>query len=152
MLRAATFAGGVAVAAGHGMMTYPPTRFPNGGPVRLHRARPTRPLLCAQCQRCPSSVSVRAAAQATPGLFPNGSVLWFNQGCSIGCDDPSGDTCSKFKGVNGEPKCCERTMEPTLNSKGAGGPNSDSLSPRTYNDYEIAGAGTIDITKYNPCA
>jgi len=79
-------------------------------------------------------------------------VLWFNQGASIGCDDPSGDTCSKFKGINGEPKCCEKTMEPTLNSKGSGGPNSDSLSPRTYNDYEIAGAGTIDITKYNPCA
>ena len=28
----------------------------------------------------------------------------------------------------------------------------DGLKHQTYNDYEIAGAGTIDITKYNPCA
>lgn len=41
-------------------------------------------------------------------------------------------------------------MGPTLHSAGAGGPNSDGLSPRTYNDAEAAGSGSYDITAYNP--
>ena len=118
-MRAMSFSLCVAGASAHGMMTYPPTRFPNAGP-------------------------------GYPGLFPNGSVLWFNQGCSIGCKAPSGDTCSKFKPNGYSSACCEEPMEPTLNSDGAGGPNSPSLSPRTYNDAEEAGVGHFDITKYNP--
>ena len=46
--------------------------------------------------------------------------------------------------------CCEHPSQPTLNSKGEGGPGSAGLSPRTYNDYSIPGVGNIDQTKYNP--
>ena len=80
-------------------------------------------------------------------------MLWFNQGCSIGCDKPSGDTCSKIKVDGLYSTCCDKTdglMEPTLESKGKGGPNSDSLSPRTYSNAEHPGAGFVDGTKYDP--
>ena len=61
-----------------------------------------------------------SAGPAYAGYFPNGSVLWFNQGCSIGCPAPSGDTCSKFKDATGASMCCEHPIQPTLHSAGTG--------------------------------
>ena len=46
--------------------------------------------------------------------------------------------------------CCEHAMQPTLDSAGQGGPASEGLSPRTYNDMSIPGVGFFDQTKYNP--
>ena len=68
--------------------------------------------------------------------------LWlasgFNQGCSPGCETPSGELCDKFE-KNGAYACCESAMEPTLH---AGGPAE--LSPRTFADLELPGAEPID--------
>ena len=74
---------------------------------------------------------------ALAGLSPDGSVFWFNQGCSPGCAVASGDMCTRF-GKGGMKACCANPIEPTLNS-GDGG--ETGLSPRTFTDVSY---------RYNP--
>jgi len=63
-----------------------------------------------------------------------GTCLWFNQGCTIGCDHCTGDDCG---GVG----CCKSKMEPTLDPK-----------LRTYNDVKITPIipHKFDVYKHNP--
>lgn len=95
-----------------------------------------------------------AAGQGSVRLIPRVRLAGFNQGCSIGCEKCSGTSCDEFNGDGstlGKPqKCCEHPMEPTLFARGPGGPDADSLSPRTYNEHQTPGAGAYDRFHYTP--
>ena len=135
-----------AVVVGHGMLTYPPTRFPNAGPG-FTGMFPFGSSFCASRPRLSSRGWVRASR-----LIPRVRLAGFNQGCSIGCEKCSGTSCDEFNGDGstlGKPqKCCEHPMEPTLFARGPGGPDADSLSPRTYNEHQTPGAGAYDRFHY----
>jgi len=70
--------------AGHGMITYPPSRQQS------------------------SMATAGLCLGIEPSIVPqNGTCLWFNQGCQIGCPACSGANC-----VTGN--CCPSPMAPTL--------------------------------------
>lgn len=95
-------------AAGHGLMNYPPNRAQND----------------------------EATAGSCEGLHPsmkgqNGTCLWFNQGCQIGCPKCTGQNCID----DGKTApCCPNPMAPTNNVR----------------TYQNAPPFDYDFTKHNP--
>lgn len=97
-------------ALGHGTMSWPPNRFG---------------MTMAKAGQCtfPSGAIDRYDADTEV----NGSCLWFNEGCQIGCATctgffPAGDNCTTPNLDGSWPLCahsdqplCDTVMEPTLN-------------------------------------
>jgi hypothetical protein len=75
-----------------------------------------------------------------PNMAPqNGTCLWFNDGCRIGCDRCTGNASDQ--GMGGCIKELNQPMEPTLPEKF-----------RSYPDDTFVSNGTVlrNMTKYNP--
>jgi len=112
-----------AVVAGHGLMNFPPTRASNsmktaGG---CHGEHP---------EQSPQS----------------GTCLWFNQGCQPGCNTCS-ENCTGFFG-GGFAKCCDKPMEPTIDTKFWTFSNSFAfVDVMKHNPWRSPGFAPI----YDPC-
>jgi len=93
------------IVTGHGLMNWPPSRVQN------------------------NMVTAGWCSGVDPTQVPqNGTCLWFNQGCTIGCPKCTGVNCI-------DASCCDKSMKPTL-----------PLALRTYKDI----SGVYDFTKHNP--
>ena len=145
------------VVVAHGMMTHPPTRFPNAGPD-FAGMDPVGSVFCELSTThkhdvaSPSSyVWVDAAGSWFPAaaigiMYATAAAAGFNQGCSPGCASCSYDACDKYT-KNGATSCCEEPMEPTLNCS-----SRTELSPRTFNDSQVdsSGSATDGRFRYHP--